>query len=179
MFLYGIQGSNMEEFALELYKCPNNVLSQLNFRFNYKGKKEWISNCEDIFRTYVFNQKFTLFSKPVELIHGGDFKKCFDKFIIGDEKYHKQRKVDRSRMERLKWIYDILTNFSKCYYDNCDKYIFSRYKHEKKDRVVIYCKNHSYALFLHEYVDKYVLVSAYIVEYKKSIEKIANNKCEY
>lgn len=130
----------MEEFALELYKCPNNVLSQLNFRFNYKGKKEWISNCEEIFRTYVFNQKFTLFSKPVELIYGDDFKKCFDKFIIGDEKYHKQRKVDRSRMERLKWIYDILTNFSKCYYDNCDKYIFSRYKHEKKTELLYIVK---------------------------------------
>lgn len=179
MFLYGIQGNNMQELVLELSKCPNNVLSQVNSRFSYKGKKEWIRNCEETFRIYVFNQKFTLFSKPVQLIYNDDFEKCFEKFTIGDEEFHKKRTIDRSRMERLKWIYDILTNFSKCYYDKCDKYIFSRYKHEKKDRVVIYCKNHSYALFLHENADKYILVSAYIVEYPKSIDKIMKNKCEY
>lgn len=73
---------------------------------------------------------------------------CWEKFVIGGNKYHQTRTVEIARVERIHWVFTILDILYKINYDHT-KYdnVYIMQNPNNEFRIEIMIDNYSYHLF--------------------------------
>lgn len=144
-----------------LYKYPGTFKQFLNARKGY-------------FEKQIFNNPFSLNGKTIKLIYSDNLDKCFNKFTIGSNKYHKTGTYDTMRLERLHWIDNLLNKISRCKDAKaCIGIKFIKEKRNKDNYLIIFCQKNRYAIYLLDLTKKgyYVLTSAYYIHSNKKYDK--------
>jgi hypothetical protein len=126
---------------------------------------------KEYFNTNIKHRTSFFKGKKVSLLYSdlpGD--ECFEKFAIGKEDFHKSKSgekcIDRLRLERFNWIFEILDKYEKC--ELCANLL--EYPDKKNDkRINISCFFNKYKIVIslaykNSKKDEYVVLTAFYME---------------
>lgn len=146
-------------------------LSTPIYRQSSQSRDEYLEQQRLYFNAQIKNRRSTYKGKSVRLAKSklpGD--ECFEKFIYGKEEYHKRAdgakaKPDRTRLERINWIFEILDKYDSC--KTCSSF-FEYPDKNFKDRINITCYYNKYKIVISmvEDEDEYIVVSAFYLSPK-------------
>lgn len=153
---------------LSVFKCH---LSTPCYRQPNQSNKEYIVQRRNYFNKTLKNKTTIFRNVPTKLVYSNlPGNKCFNKFAYGKEEFHirkdgKKPRIDRHRLERLDWIFEIIDNIKKC--KNCNKYHILNDKNHH-DRINIFCEQNNYkvVISLKKTNDCYLILTAFYTKIK-------------